>query len=330
MFGASRLALFAANPVAAAAGVVYSAGGYDNSNLDTVSGNNQRTNKIYKYALSNDAVSLMGITLSNYVDAGQAFGNQTLGIIAGGGTGDSSGNPVTAVNIITFSTEAKTSGTALSQATRQGKCGSTSTKGYVFCPLSSASTLTNSRYDYTYSSGSSTYNTNNVGFGTVRRDVYVHNNTTKAVVGGGWISSGTTPQTSIREFTFASETWADASYSLYGAIGQPQCAGNQDKYAVLGGFANAGASTLNTRVETYAFSDGTRVAATSMNGHRLGDAAGDDTYGIFSGAFTFGSGITATKANKKYTYSSDTWIETTAIYTVAIDGNAMLCSTQTN
>jgi len=329
MFGASRLALFAANPVAAVAGVVYSAGGYDNSGLDTVSGNNQRTAKIYKYALSNDAVSLLGSTLSNYIDGGQAFGNQTVGIVAGGGTGDSNGSPVTAVNIITFSTEAKTSGTALTQATRNGKAGSSSTKGYIFIPLSSSSTLTNSRQDYTYSSGSSTYNTNNVGFGTVRRDPGVHNNSTKAVVAGGWISSGTTPQSSIREFTFASETWADASYSLYGAVGQPSVAGNQTKYVMLGGFSSAGAGTLNTRVESYAFSDGTRVAATSMNGHRLGDAAGDDTAGIFAGAFSFGSGITATKANKKYTYSSDTWVETTAIYTVALDGNAMMCSAQT-
>ena len=329
MFGASRLSLWNGQAPAAGAAAVFSAGGYDNSSIDTASGQNQRTQKIYRYLLGGDTVSLLSIALTSYVDAAQSFANQTLGVITGGGTGDANGAPVTTVNIITFATEAKTSGTALGNATRQGRGASTTTKGYVFCPLITAFALTNHRQDYTYSTGATTYNTNVVGFGTARRDVAAANNSTKAVVTGGFISAGTTPQSDIREFTFSGETMAAASYSLFATTAQHSMAGNQTKYASMGGFVNAGATTLSTRVESYVYSSGSRTAATAMNGHRFGDAAGDDTAGIFTGASALGSGISYNQTTKKYTYSSDTYAVTTAIYTTEIDGPTVISNQQT-
>jgi hypothetical protein len=329
MFGSGRLSLWNGQAAAAGAAAVFSAGGYDNSNLDTVSGNNQRTQKIYRYLLGGDTVSLLSILLTNYVDTPQSFANQTVGVITGGGTGDSSGTPVTSVNIITFATEAKTSGTALGTATKTGSGGSSTTKGYVFSTMSSDTTATNNRQDYTYSSGANTLNTNVMGFASARRNVAAANNSTKAVITGGWVVAGVTPQSDIREFTFSGETMAAASYSLFATTGQQSMAGNQTKYAGMGGFVNAGATTLSTRVESYVYSSGSRTAATAMNGHRHGDAAGDDTAGIFTGAATFGSGITANQTTKKYTYSSDTYAVTTAVYSVGVDGVTVLSNQQT-
>jgi hypothetical protein len=156
----------------------------------------------------------------------------------------------------------------------------------------------------------------------------VHNNSERAILSGGYLTSTTTPQDIIKEFTFSTESTATTSYSLPAIRAQHSVTGNQNKWVSMGGGTTS--FNLTTVVDTFLFSDGTRTAQTSLTyGFRMGDAAGDDARGVYAGSETTGGGTYSTTTNWIYTYSTDTYANATNyLYTNTIDIPGALHSLQ--
>lgn len=324
MFGASRLALFAANPVSVGVtgGYALFAGGYDEGTIEF----GARTDDIKKYNLSTDAVSTISAVLPSQLDQVCGFANGTKGILSGGSTGSSTNQ----TSIITLSDETLTGGQALTVntlSTRQGRGTSSSTTGYMLGGITTAPV--NDVKKYTYSSDTWGYTTNGLGYTSAVTTCAVHCNSTKAINAGGYIESTTTPQSTVKEFDFSTESTSTASYSLNTAIAQACCTGNQDKWISFSGFVTTSV-TLTTIVESYTFASGARTSATALTyGFRTGDAAGDDSRGIIAGGYSTGGGTYSTTTNWIYTYSSDTYANATNyLYTGVLDLPGALHSLQ--
>lgn len=326
MFGASRLGLFAANPIATSVtgGYALFAGGYDEGSID--SGN--RTNIIRKYNLPTDAVSTITATLNAQMDQVCAFANGTKGVLAGG---SDAGNSASGVQIITLSDESSTGGQALTTntlATRQGRGGSTATAGYMFGGWTSAPV--NDIKRYTYSTDVWGYTTNGLAYTGDMQSIGVHGNGTVAKLSGGYVSATGSPIDTIKSFEFSTESTSTESYTLPAVRAQHSVTGNQTKWM---SFAGGGPSfVLNTVAETFLFSDGTRTTASALTyGFRMGDAAGDDNRAIIGGAYTISGGTYTTASNKIYTYSTDTWADASVyLYTTIIDIPGAFHSLQTS
>ena len=326
MFGASRLGLFAANPIAGGVtgGYALFAGGYDNGTLDA----GTRTAAIRKYDLSTDAVSTSSLTLNAAYDQVCAFANGTTGVLAGGSDGNSQGS----VRLVNLSAESISNGQALTVntlATRLGRGASSSTVGYLYGGWTTAPV--NDIKKYTYSTNVWAYTTNGLGYTNALLTIGVHNNSTVAVLTGGYVNSTLAPSNIVKEFDFSTESTATASYTLSETRAQQSVTGNQTKYVSIGGFNTSGLA-LTTVVDTYLFSAGTRTAQTSLtHGFRMGDAAGDDQRGIYAGSETTGGGTYSTTTNWIYTYSTDTRANASNyLYTNTIDIPGALHSLQTS
>lgn len=316
MFGASRLALFAANPVAtgASGGYSYFAGGYDGDDpIDA----NQRTAIIRRYAIATDAVTTISATLQQKLDGVCAAGNGTQGMFAGGGQIDSTGAASTYNSKLDFATEAASVMTVLPAANRYGQGSSSTTTGYHFCGTTSqTSTYSNTTYRYSYSGNSWTTGTS-WEYATATGAQTCHANGTKAILLGG-ISTSSVITNAIRGYTFSSDAVAAESYSLNRGLFIHRGTGNQSKTVILGGlYTTAGA--YNEVVEIFQFSSGARTTATNLTvlcGTQ--DAAGDDYFGIFGGGGHRSGGTSYSEIQRKYTYSSDTYAQSTATYTTRI------------
>ena len=311
MFGASRLALFAANPAAdtgVSGGYSYFMGGYADSRIATV----------YKYTIGTDAVTT-ATALSAARDQASGFANGTTGHVCGGSTGSS----ITTHEIYTLSTESKAGGTALSSARRDTHAGSsTSTLGYIFGGYNASALNTIAKYQYSDDTWP-TFSTS-LGWTTVWTSTASHNNSTTAVILGGY--SGSTPNTEYKLFTFSTETPGSNS-SLPAAQGQVSMTGNQSKAIALSGFGPGTFVTMTNAVRYYDFAAGTWTSATNLGYTiRFGEGAGDDFKGIFAGG-SAGS-FTLSTAHTKYQYSDDTMTTATQIYSTAADSPAAFHSLQ--
>ena len=317
MFGAMRQGIYAANPISVGVtgGYALFGGGYDNSSIDS----GVRTNIIRKYNLATDAVSTIAATLAYQMDQVGGFANGTTGVFAGG----SIGSAMPDVKLINLADESASGGQALNVntlSTRQGRCATTATKGYIFGGTTTAPIQ--DVKNYTYASNTWSYNATNSLYYADGPLVSsgVHNNSTIAVISGGYANATTVPNSIIKRWTFSTDTPTTESYSLSSARAQHAVTGNQTKWVSFSGFVTSSV-TLITTVESYGFSSGTLTTATSLTyGFRMGDAAGDDTRGIVSGGNQTGGGTYSTTANKIYTYSTDTYATAGAyLYTVAVD-----------
>lgn len=311
MFGASRLALFAANPAApsgVSGGYSYFMGGYAASRISTV----------YKYTLTGDSVST-ATALSSARDQVSGFANGTVGHACGGSTGST----VTTHEKYTLSTESKTAGTALSSGRRDTHAGSsTSTLGYIFGGYNTSALNTIAKYQYSDDTWP-TFSTS-LGWSTVWTSTAAHNNSTTAVILGGY--SGSTPNTEYKLFTYSTET-PGSNTSLPAAHGQVSMTGNQSKAIALSGFGPGTFVTMTNAVKYYDFAAGTWTSATNLGYTiRFGEGAGDDSKGIFAGG-SAGS-FTLSTAHTKYQYSDDTMTTATQIYTTATDSPGAFHSLQ--
>lgn len=327
MFGAMRLGIYAANPIGptgVTGGYALFGGGYDNTTIDA----GTRTAVIRKYNLPTDAVSTITATLSAQLDQVGGFANGTTGIFAGG----SNGNSTSYTRRIALADESATTGQALNTntlATRYCRCGSSATAGFMYGGWTTAQV--NDVKKYTYSSDVWGYATNTLGYATALASIGVHSDSTRSMLSGGFIIATTAPQNIIKSYTFSDESATTVGYTLAETRAQHCVTGNQTHWVSLSGFNNSSAA-LTLSVESYAFSDGTQTSASALSyGFRLGDAAGDDSRGIFSGGINTGGGTYSTTANKIYTYSSNTHASAGAyLYTAGIDIPGALHSLQTS
>lgn len=314
MFGAARQGLYAANPIGPASvsgGYVLFGGGYDNNTIET----GVRTDDIRKYDLPTDTASVWTSALSSSRDQVCAFANGTTGVFAGG----SSGSSASVVETVNLSAETKGSGQALNintLVTRQGRGSSTTATGYLFGGWTTAPV--NDIKKYTYSSDSWAYGPNGLGYASALMSVGVHNNSTQAMMSGGYVDSTGTPVDIIKRYTFSDDTPTTQSYALPAIRAQHCVTGDQTKWLSFSG-ASTSFALIGT-VETFLFSDGTRTAASGLTyGFRMGDAAGDDSRAIIGGGYIYG-GTYSTTTNKIYTYSTDTHATASSyLYTAVLD-----------
>lgn len=307
MFGAAKLSLFLANPAEATnSGFAYWMGGYTTGRISTTR----------KYNFPDDVVS-----------AGTALGaslDQCCGIsdtINGHSFGGSNGNAVTTHYIFNCGTEARTTGTSLPSARRDMHSGaSTSTFGYLFGGYNTNYLNTIQKYQHsndTYPTFSTT-----LWSGTVWTSCVAHNNTTLAVVVGGY--NGSAVCNRYKVFTFSSETLS-ADLTLSPEQGQSSMCGSQDIAYLCSGFTTGG--TMTTTVQKFTFSSETWATGTALSySARYGDGASSPVNGVIGGAYA-GSFSIAT-AQTKITYATDTYSTASQIYSVNTDTPGAWSSSQ--
>ena len=296
MFGAARLALFAANPVATggvSGGISYFFGGFTGSASTTVR----------KYDLVSGA-STAGTALPSSFFVGGAFGNGVEGWQVGGFSG-SPGSDQTHVRYNTFSSDTWTTLTVLGAAQRNQSCASSSTKGYSWAGYRATVNLTtNNQWTYAtdaFSAGSALPFTQPTSY------CQTHNNSTIALwIGSATDAAGGTPNKQYMIYTFSSDA---TTYSASGAAYNNQLAGMtgpQDHGVIISGLrtATSGDGSLTTGITKYNLSDASLKSDSESVGtsNSHGDGAGSDEQGIFAGRTTAARSTT----ESVYTYATNT------------------------
>lgn len=297
MFGAARLALFAANPVATGGvtgGISYFFGGYD--------GSYSTLNR--KYNLTSGAAGAATNAVPSGTMLAGSWGNGTDGWCTGG----FNSSDMTAVRRMSFSSESWTTLTALGAAQRNHRGTSSSTKGYSWGGYRATVNLsTNSQWTYStdaYAAGTAlSWSTTPTSFAALHG-----NGTTALFVGGAADGAGGTTARHYLIYTFSSDA---QNYSASGAAYGHTLAGatgNQTDMVVISGNNGTGNPpantwTVNTKIIRYTISTAALVSDTNTVGTANShfDSAGDDNVAISAG-LTGTSGRTS-KENA-YTYST--------------------------
>ena len=296
MFGSSRLALYAANPVSGGSlvtgGTTYFTGGF--GSISTVRKYNMVTGG-----------STAGTSMPSGAALGQSWGSSVNGWQVGG----YNGGDILVVRRMAFSTDTWTSLTNLSVAQRNGRGTSSSTKGYSWGGYRDVVNLaTNGQWTYStdaYSAGTA------LGWGTTPSSFAAcHGTGTNAIfLGGGTDAAGGTPKRHQSLYTFSTDTETySATGGAYGHI-LAGATGNNTDMVVCGGYrSNADPTSYTTRGTTitrYVVSSGSVVVDTGTIGtaYSHGDAAGNDEVGIYAGS---NGGEDRTQRENAYTYATDT------------------------
>jgi hypothetical protein len=197
---------------------------------------------------------------------------------------------------------------------RFGRGASTSASGYILAGIEGSAAVNSVRIR-SYSAGTWSNGTS-LGYGTVRYGHGVHNNTTLAYLAGGLNYANSTGFTDSKTYTFSGDTVAAGSITLAVARGMLAAHGNQTFMYSMGGFIPS-PSSGSLVVEKYSFSTGATTTLTAIGTGsiiRSGDASGDDNIGIFAGGYYTNTnthptspGTVYQQANRKFTYSSDTY-----------------------
>lgn len=296
MFGAARLALYAANPVSGGAlvtgGFTYFVAGY------TAQTGNRKYNMTTGASSAATAIPTGGML-------GQSWGSGVNGWYVGGFTGSDS----TQVRRMAFSTDTWTSLTALSAAQRNGMGGSSSTKGYSWGGYRATVNLS-SNNQWTYSTDAFSAGTA-MGWGTTPSSYGVaHGTGTQAIIlGGGADGAGGTTRRWQSIYTFSSDTESfSISGAAYGFSASGATGNNTDMVVIAGHRSSADPTILTTRGTTitrFVVSSGSVVVDSGNVGTAFSncDGAGNDEVGLYAGAQ--GSEARSTRENA-YTYATNT------------------------
>lgn len=310
MFGAARLSLFLANPAAppSATGYGYWMGGYADPRISTTR----------KYNWPNEVVSA-GTSLGQDLDQLCGLSNTVNGHSFGG----SNGNSLNLHLIFNCGTEARTTGTSLPVTRRDQHAGtSTSTFAYLMGGYNDSSGYLNSIQKYQHSNDTYPTFTTTLWAGTVWTSTVAHNNTTLAVVVGGY--NGSNVCNRYKVFTFSSET-VSSDLTLSPEQGQSSVCGSQEVGYLCSGFTTGG--TMTTTVQKFTFATQAWTTGTSLSySARYGDGAANDVYGVIGGAYA-GSFSIAT-AQTKITFATDSYSTASQIYSVNTDTPGAWSSSQ--
>jgi hypothetical protein len=298
MFGAARLALFAANPVATGAvtgGISYFFGGYR--------GGYSTTNR--KYNLTTGAVG----DATNAVPSGTMLAGSWGSGVNGWCTGGFNGGDMVAVRRMAFSSESWTTLTSLGAAQRNHRGTSSSTKGYSWGGYRASVNLsTNSQWTYStdaYAAGTALgWGTSPTSFGALHG-----NGTTALHMGSGVDGAGGTSLKHYLIYTFSSDA---QSYSSSGAAYGHTLGGttgNQTDMVVLSGYRSSATppsfDAPSTGITRYTISSAALVSDGGTVGTAFNhfDGAGDDSVGIFAGC---NADADRTAREQAYTYATST------------------------
>jgi hypothetical protein len=296
MFGAARLALFAANPVAAGlvtGGTTYFTGGF--GSLTTTR----------KYNMTTGASSA-GTALPSGAMLGQSWGSGVNGWQVGGYLDP---NTLTVVRRMSFSGETWTTLTSLGASQRNGRGSSSSTKGYSFGGYRPTTNLSvNNQWTYStdaFSAGTA------MGWATTPTSYAANHGTTvdHLFLGGLADAAGGTTKRLMSRYVFSTDT---ETYSATGgAFGHTLtgATGNNTDMVVLGGYRSSADPTSytvrGTTITRYVVSSGTVVVDSGTIGTAFShsDAAGNDEVGIYAGC---NSNEDRTQRENAYTYATNT------------------------
>jgi hypothetical protein len=301
MLGVGRLALFAANPVAAppsgliTGGSAYFMGGFKSGATSTVR----------EYEMTTGTSSAATNAMPSAMALGQSWGSGVNGWQVGGYVS----SDLTVVRRMAFSDETWTTLTALAAAQRNGRGTSSSTKGYSWGGYRATVNLsTNSQWTYStdaYASGTAlSWST------TPTSHPVLHTDNTKALfLGGAADGAGGTTKRHYLIYTFSSDTQdysatgASYGHTLSGATG------NNTDMVVLGGYRSSSDPTSYTTrgvtVTRYTVATAAVVSDSGTIGTSFShaDAAGNDEVGIWAGC---NIDQTRSTSENAYTYATDT------------------------
>jgi hypothetical protein len=299
MFGAARLALFAANPVEAGGlvtgGSTYFFGGWQGSPQNTV--------RKYNMTTGASAAGANALPSESYV--GQSWGSGVNGWQVGG----FSGGGVTAVRRMSFSGETWTTLTSLAADQRNGRGTSSSTTGYSWGGFRSTVNLSVNN-QWTYSTDAFTAGTA-LSWGTTPSSWGAcHGTGTSALfLGGTADAAGGTTKRHYLIYTFSSDT---QNYSATGAsYGHTLAAatGNNTDLVVMGGYRSSADPTSytvrGTTITRYVVSTAALVndGGTIASAFSHADAAGNDEVGIYAGS---NGNEDRTQRENAYIYATNT------------------------